>query len=61
MSILVKITKIIIFATFYFEIAVKLSKSRIKKILAETSKMHMDDIVMLDAEVFEVEGGAGGP
>ena len=51
-----------IFATFYFEITINWSKSRILKNHqlehAKTpSKMHMYDMVKIDAIVFEIVGG----
>ena len=54
-----------IFATFYFEIAVKWSKLRILKNsnrnMAETpGKMHMYDMVKIDTIVFEIVVGGGG-
>ena len=70
-SILNKITKknicTTIFATFYFEIAVKWSKSRIFEkfqisnwIMPKTpGQIHMYDIVKIDTTVFEIIGGGG--
>ena len=53
------------FATFYFEIAVKWSKSRIfensKWNMRQTpSKMRMNDMVTIDTIVFEIVGGGEG-
>ena len=46
------------FATFYFEIAVKWSKSRILK-NSTPSKMHMNDMVTIDTIIFEIVGEKG--
>ena len=53
-----------IFATFYFEIAVKWSKSRIFEnsywIMPKTpGKIHMYEMVNIDTIVFEIVGGGG--
>ena len=53
-----------IFATFYFEIAVKWSKSRIFEkfnwnMPKTPGKMHMYDMVKIDTIVFEIVGGGG--
>ena len=53
-----------IFATFYFEIAVKWSKSRIfEKFQLEHAgspgKMYMYDMLKIDIIVFEIVGGGG--
>ena len=53
-----------IFATFYFKIDVKWSKSRISKnsnwnMLKTPGKMHMNDMVKIDTIVFEIVGGGG--
>ena len=63
-SILNKIAKISFYNYFYFEIAVKWSKSRIfekfqffKNLRLTPSKMHMYDIVKIDSIVFEIVGG----
>ena len=54
-----------IFATFYFEIAVKWSKSQFLKnsnwnMPKTPSNMHMHDMVKIDTIVFEIVGGGGG-
>ena len=52
------------FATFYFEIAVKWSKSRIFKnsswnMPKTPGKIRMYDMVKIDTIVFEIVGGGG--
>ena len=68
-SILKKITKILFLQLFsllfYFEIAVKWSKSRIFEnsnwnLPKTPSKMHMYDMLKIDTIVFEIVGGGGG-
>ena len=64
-SILNKVAKYHFYVIFYFELAVRWSKSRIFKnynwnMPKIPSKMDMYDMVKIDNIVFEIVGGGGG-